>query len=142
MLPVFIGWDPREVAAWQVCARSMLDHASVPLDIRPVMDPHLRATGVYWRRWRRVNGYRVDVNDNRYYSLNIRLPRLAVFSLLGLVYLIVDVVICLVHADSPLLNLLNRKRGAKASDVGCATILMDGGDLQIPIRSNGGNEVR
>lgn len=35
-LQVFIGWDPRERLAWQVCARSMAAHTAVPPPIAPL----------------------------------------------------------------------------------------------------------
>lgn len=46
---VFVGYDPREHEAYEVCRRSLLRHASVPLDVRPVRQPDLRAAGLYWR---------------------------------------------------------------------------------------------
>lgn len=49
MLRIFIGWDRREVASSQVCARSLVKHSSMPLDIRPLILPHLQATGLYTR---------------------------------------------------------------------------------------------
>lgn len=48
-LRVFIGWDRRELLASQVCARSMTRNASQPLDLRPLILPHLQATGLYCR---------------------------------------------------------------------------------------------
>ncbi|KQJ97392.1 protein CDI [Brachypodium distachyon] len=46
---VFVGYDPREHEAYEVCRRSLLRHATVPLDVRPVRQPDLRAAGLYWR---------------------------------------------------------------------------------------------
>ncbi|KAG8084152.1 hypothetical protein GUJ93_ZPchr0010g9317 [Zizania palustris] len=46
---VFIGYDPREHEAYEVCRRSLLRHASVPVDVRPIRQPELRAAGLYWR---------------------------------------------------------------------------------------------
>jgi hypothetical protein len=48
-LRVYMGWDRRELLASQVCARSMLNHASHPVDISPLILPHLQATGLYTR---------------------------------------------------------------------------------------------
>jgi hypothetical protein len=53
MLRIFIGWDRRETSAAQVCARSLVRHASMPLDIRPLILPHLQAIGLYTRPTRR-----------------------------------------------------------------------------------------
>ncbi|KAI5017400.1 hypothetical protein ZWY2020_042288 [Hordeum vulgare] len=46
---VFVGYDPREHEAYEVCRRSLIRHATVPLDVRPVRQPDLRASGLYWR---------------------------------------------------------------------------------------------
>ncbi|KAL5226010.1 hypothetical protein ABZP36_012649 [Zizania latifolia] len=46
---VFVGYDPREHEAYEVCRRSLLRHASVPVDVRPIRQPELRAAGLYWR---------------------------------------------------------------------------------------------
>lgn len=35
-LQVFIGWDTRERLAWNVCARSLAGHASIPPPIAPI----------------------------------------------------------------------------------------------------------
>ena len=35
-LKIFIGWDSREDIAYQVCKQSILNHASVPVDIIPL----------------------------------------------------------------------------------------------------------
>lgn len=49
-LTVYIGYDPAEDLAWQVCAASLLAHASIPLDVRPLLQAELRARGLYRRR--------------------------------------------------------------------------------------------
>uniref|UniRef100_A0A0E0BCP9 Hexosyltransferase n=1 Tax=Oryza glumipatula TaxID=40148 RepID=A0A0E0BCP9_9ORYZ len=46
---VFVGYDPREDEAYEVCRRSLLRHASIPVDVRPIRQPDLRAAGLYWR---------------------------------------------------------------------------------------------
>jgi hypothetical protein len=56
-LRIFIGYDPREAAAYRVCIASLREHTSVPLDIAPVNcrllsplynRPHSRRAGVLW----------------------------------------------------------------------------------------------
>lgn len=49
MFNAFVGWDRRERAAYMVCVHSLLRHATVPLDLRILHEPHLRATGLYRR---------------------------------------------------------------------------------------------
>ncbi|KAG6538610.1 protein CDI-like [Zingiber officinale] len=46
---IFIGYDPREDAAYQVCRRSLLRRSSIPLEIHPIRQSDLRAAGLYWR---------------------------------------------------------------------------------------------
>lgn len=48
-LRVFIGFDPREAEAYDVCAHSLRSHASVPIAIEPLELGSLRARGLYWR---------------------------------------------------------------------------------------------
>ena len=48
-LTVYIGWDPRDHAAYAVAVESLKAHASVAVDIRPLVDRELRRSGVYWR---------------------------------------------------------------------------------------------
>lgn len=49
-LPVYVGWDSRSVAAYDVCVASLAEMSSIPLVIAPLIDPELRARGVYWRQ--------------------------------------------------------------------------------------------
>ncbi|XP_074577259.1 protein CDI-like [Curcuma longa] len=46
---IFIGYDPREDAAYQVCRRSLLRRSSIPLEIIPIRQSDLRAASLYWR---------------------------------------------------------------------------------------------
>jgi len=48
---VFIGWDSREDIAYQVCRKSLLKHASIPLDIHPIKQSELRERGLYTREF-------------------------------------------------------------------------------------------
>ena len=48
-LKVFVGWDSREDIAYKVCRQSILDHASVPVEIIPLKLKELRGQRIYWR---------------------------------------------------------------------------------------------
>tara|TARA_Y100001938_G_scaffold145753_1_gene223130 strand:- start:12460 stop:13122 length:663 start_codon:yes stop_codon:yes gene_type:complete len=48
-LKVFIGWDSREVDAYNVCVKSLKEHASQELDITPIVRDTLIDTGEYYR---------------------------------------------------------------------------------------------
>ena len=50
-LRVFIGWDSREDIAYQVCRKSILRHASIPVDIQPIKQSELREHNLYWREF-------------------------------------------------------------------------------------------
>lgn len=45
----YIGWDPRDAAAFEVAARSLTRHSSVPIEVVALKDWELRARGLYWR---------------------------------------------------------------------------------------------
>ena len=48
-LKIYVGWDSREDIAYQVCRESILEHASVPVEIIPLKQKTLRKHGHYWR---------------------------------------------------------------------------------------------
>ncbi len=47
--PIYVGWDSREDIAYQVCRHSLLQRASIPINVEPLRLPDLRARGMYWR---------------------------------------------------------------------------------------------
>jgi lipopolysaccharide biosynthesis glycosyltransferase len=48
-LRIFIGWDSREDIAYQVARQSILDNASIPVEIRPNKLSQLVGDGIYTR---------------------------------------------------------------------------------------------
>ena len=48
-LKIYVGWDSREDIAYQVCKQSILDTATVPVEIIPLKQKVLKSEGVYWR---------------------------------------------------------------------------------------------
>ncbi|KAA3457288.1 protein CDI-like [Gossypium australe] len=46
---IFIGYDPREDQAYEVCRHSILKRTSIPVEITPIVQSDLRAKGLYWR---------------------------------------------------------------------------------------------
>lgn len=46
---IFIGYDPREDLAYEVCRYSLLKRSSIPLEIHPIKQSELRDKGIYWR---------------------------------------------------------------------------------------------
>ena len=49
MLTVYIGWDSREPIAAEVCRYSILQHASIPVNIVMLKQQELRDKKYYWR---------------------------------------------------------------------------------------------
>jgi hypothetical protein len=48
-MKVFIGYDPREDTAYQVCRESLARQSSIWLDIQPIKQSEMRERGIYWR---------------------------------------------------------------------------------------------
>ena len=48
-LPIYIGWDSTEEAAYEVCKHSLLAHASEDLEITPIKQHLLREYDLFWR---------------------------------------------------------------------------------------------
>src|SRR6266516_4265682 len=46
---VYIGWDSREVDAYEVARFSLERRSSIPVQISPIKLEELRAAGLYWR---------------------------------------------------------------------------------------------
>jgi hypothetical protein len=46
---VYVGWDPSEASAYDVCRHSIESRASVPVEIHPLKLDELRARGLYSR---------------------------------------------------------------------------------------------
>ena len=46
---IFVGYDPREDLAYEVCRHSILKRSSIPVEIIPIKQSDLRKSGLYWR---------------------------------------------------------------------------------------------
>ena len=51
LIPIFIGYDPRERAAMNVLIDSLYQQSSLPLSITPLITPQLEAQGLYRRAY-------------------------------------------------------------------------------------------
>ena len=58
---IFIGFDSREAAAYEVCVRSIRDHCQEVPQMVPLLEPHLRGLGLYTRLHERREGRLWDV---------------------------------------------------------------------------------
>jgi lipopolysaccharide biosynthesis glycosyltransferase len=48
-LTIYIGWDSREKLNFDICAYSIMKHASIPVQIVALKQKTLRKAGLYWR---------------------------------------------------------------------------------------------
>lgn len=63
-LRYYIGYDPRDTLAFEVCVASMRKRASIPVEVVPLKDWDVRRTGHYWRdTWTDGHGQLWDVKD-------------------------------------------------------------------------------
>ena len=83
MLKVFVGYDRREVAAYQVCVASLIGRASIRLDIAPLLEPDLRARGLYRRPQEERGGQLWDAISAAPMSTEFALTRFLVPHLAG-----------------------------------------------------------
>jgi hypothetical protein len=60
-LSIYLGFDPREAAAFAVARDSIERRLSVPVKVRGLILAHLRAQGLYWRKHERHDGRLWDV---------------------------------------------------------------------------------
>ena len=78
-LRVYIGWDARDHAAYTVAVRSLLKHASIPVEIIPLVDRDLRKKGAYWRAYSVDHrGQMWDAIDGKPFSTQFSFSRFAV----------------------------------------------------------------
>ena len=76
---VYIGWDARALAAFEVCRRSLLAQASLPLEVVALKDWELRAKGLYWRPYAvDERGQMWDGRDGRPFSTAFSYTRFCV----------------------------------------------------------------
>ena len=71
---IFIGHDPREQEAYDVCAHSIRRHASIPVDIEPISSAH----PAYRRTSYMKNGQRYDQQDGKPFSTEFSFARFLV----------------------------------------------------------------
>ncbi len=83
-LRVYVGWDPRDALAYEVCVRSLKRHASIPVEVIPLKDWQLRRRRLYWRAYRiDGDGQMWDQRSGRPISTAFSLTRFCVPALQG-----------------------------------------------------------
>lgn len=78
-LKVYIGWDKKDLLAYEVCVRSLCQHASIELEIIPLHDWTLRHKRLLTRPYTTgSNGQMVDDTDTRPFSTDFSFSRFLV----------------------------------------------------------------
>lgn len=88
-LRVYIGYDPIDDRAYKVCAHTLREHASIPVETVPIWDLPLRKLGIYWRPYRvsdgkapgETNGQMYDLLDGKPFSTAFSFARFGVVEL-------------------------------------------------------------
>lgn len=76
---IFIGYDSRELRAYDVCCHSLRRRSSAPLEIQPLDEAALRACGLYTRPYRvESGGQKIDLGDGRPFSTDFAFTRFLV----------------------------------------------------------------
>lgn len=76
---VYIGWDQRDISAFEVCVNSLKEHSSVPVEIFPLKEWELRQRGMYWRAYSvDGKGQMWDERDGKPFSTNFSFTRFCV----------------------------------------------------------------
>ena len=78
ILDYYVGWDSREVAAYDVCRQSAIRHCSKPIHIVPLMERALRYIGIFDRPWEVKDGQKIDTRDGKPFSTEFSFTRFLV----------------------------------------------------------------
>lgn len=84
MIAVYMGWDWRDDLAFRVAERSLRHHASVPVEVIPLIDHELRKLGVYRRTYHTRHDpetntlQKIDDIDGKPFSTDFSFTRFAV----------------------------------------------------------------
>lgn len=140
-LSVYIGYDEREDAAYEVCKNSLLRHSSVPLRIVKLHISILKKIGLYNRRYKIVNGQMIDEVDGRPFSTQFSFSRFLVptLNLFQDWALFMDCDFLFTRDIAELLPLLDEKYAAmcvKHNYMPRETVKMDGQSQGVYLRKN------
>lgn len=79
MLRAYVGWDPRDINAFEVCRHTLIENASIEVEVIPLKDWELRKRGAYWRSYRvDARGHRWDDRDGKPFSTDFSFTRFLV----------------------------------------------------------------
>lgn len=76
MIKVFCGWDPRDITGYNVCRQSLMDHASIRVSFKPLIQWKLRRGKIFNRPYRvDERGQMWDIRENRTFSTEFSYTR-------------------------------------------------------------------
>lgn len=76
---IFVGWDPREELAFEVCKYSIQKNTNLPVRIISLKQDILKQEGIYKREFKfDKNGVKVDKSDGRPFSTEFSFTRFLV----------------------------------------------------------------
>lgn len=76
---IYVGFDPKEGEAFEVCVASAMRHSRGTSRIHPLIQSELREVGIYSRTWHRdETGQRIDDSDGRPFSTDFTFTRFLV----------------------------------------------------------------
>ncbi len=79
MLTIYIGWDPKNVLAYEVCVNSIIAHSTSDIRFIPLHEQNLRFNKHYWRSYIvSENGQMSDRNDKSAFSTQFSFTRFLV----------------------------------------------------------------
>ena len=70
-LKIFVGYDPREDLAYEVCRHSILKRSSIPVKITPIVQSHPKKNGLYWRERGQLES--IEFSFSRFLTLSRRI---------------------------------------------------------------------
>jgi lipopolysaccharide biosynthesis glycosyltransferase len=82
VLDIFIGFDPRELEAADVCRKSIERRSSKAVHIQFLRERALRFNGFYDRPWTVENGQKIDTRDGKPFSTDFSFTRFLVPALM------------------------------------------------------------
>jgi len=78
MLKVYVGWDGRDAAAFEVCRHSLIERASIEVEVIALKEWELRRAGIYWREYHvDRDGQRWDGRDGKPFGTDFSFTRFA-----------------------------------------------------------------
>lgn len=82
-MKIFVGFDDRELDAYDVCLGSIKWHTPAPVNVTKLDQHDLRAAGIYTRSFHYDHAQRIDDIDGRPFSTDFSFSRFAVPHLMG-----------------------------------------------------------